>query len=135
MKFLLDNNLPPALAQALNALSAKEGHQVFHLRQKFRANTPDRDWIQVLAQETDCAVISQDLFRKGQLEKQAFRECGLPIFCLSKHWSKETYWHKAWKLVQWWPLIIQQAKLIKGGAAFQVPWRFSQKGKFEQIKL
>lgn len=74
MKFLLDNNLPPALAQALNALSAKEGHQVFHLRQKFSANTPDRDWIQVLGQETDWAVISQDLFRKGQLEKQAFRE-------------------------------------------------------------
>ena len=36
MNFLLDNNLPPALAEALHALSKDDGHKVIHLRGRFR---------------------------------------------------------------------------------------------------
>lgn len=33
MNFLLDNNLPPALAKALHELSKTEGHRVIALRE------------------------------------------------------------------------------------------------------
>lgn len=135
MKFLLDNNLPPALARALNELSRSDGHLVVPLKDKFPADASDISWISVLRDESGWAVVSQDRFQKGDIEKRAFRECGLPIFCLAKHWGGESYWNKAHNLVRWWPTIIQQAELISGGAAFRVPWKFSAPGKFEQIKI
>lgn len=100
MNFLLDNNLPPALARALNELTRADGHSVLPLKDKFPQNTTDVEWISVLSDEGGWAVISQDKFTKGDIEKRAFRECGLPVFCLAKHWGNESYWNKAHNLVR-----------------------------------
>lgn len=135
MNFLLDNNLPPALARALNELTKAEDHLVLHLRDKFPQNTVDIDWISVLINEGDWAVISQDKFTKGDVEKTAFRECGLPVFCLAKHWANESYWNKAHNLVRWWPAIMFKANLKRGGAAFRVPWKFPAHGNIDQFKI
>jgi hypothetical protein len=135
LNFLLDNNLPPALARALNELTKIEGHSVLPLRDKFPQDTCDAHWISVLSNEGGWAVISQDKFTKGDIEKRAFRECGLPVFCLAKHWGNESYWNKAHNLVRWWPAITIQANLIRGGAAFRVPWKLPAHGKFDQIKI
>lgn len=135
MNFLIDNNLPPAIARALNELSKSDGHSVIALKDKFAANSPDLQWISELSREGGWAVVSQDKFTKGDAEKQAFRECGLPVFCLAKQWGQMGYWQKAENLVRWWPAIMQQASLVQGGAAFRVPWRFSAPGKFEQIRI
>lgn len=135
MKFLLDNNLPPALARALNELSKSDGHIVVPLKDKFPANACDILWIETLQNESGWAVISQDKFTKGDIERQVFRECGLPIFCLAKQWGQETYWSKAHNLVRWWPAIVCQAELISGGATFRIPWRFFSAGKIEQMRM
>ncbi|MEQ3637124.1 MAG: hypothetical protein ABNH30_12085 [Thalassolituus sp.] len=131
----MDNNLPPALARALHALSESEDHQVIHLSEKFSRDTPDIEWMQVLKDEGGWVIISQDQFRKSDLEKLALRQYGLVVFCLAKHWARAEYWDKAYQLVRWWPALIGQAERIQGGAAFRVPWKFSPPGKFEQIKV
>jgi hypothetical protein len=46
-----------------------------------------------------------------------------------------THWPKAQNVIRWWPAIVEQASRITGGAAFRVPWKFSGKGKFEQIRF
>ncbi|MDC6379044.1 hypothetical protein BW687_002495 [Pseudomonas graminis] len=135
MNFLIDNNLPPSIARALHELCRGEGHLVIPLRDRFPADTSDIHWITELTAEGGWAVVSQDKFSKGNAERQAFRECGLPVFCLAKQWGQTTYWSKAENLVRWWPAIIRQAELISGGAAFKVVWRFSAPGKFEQLKM
>lgn len=135
MKFLIDNNLPPALARALNELCKADGHLVVPLRDQFTAAASDADWIATLAAEGNWAVISQDKFTKGDIERRAFRESGLPVFCLAKQWAHEEYWKKAHNLFRWWPAILKQSSLISGGAAFKVSWRFTEPGKFEQIKI
>lgn len=135
MKFLIDNNLPPQLARALNELSKKDGHDVQPLKDKFPQDMPDTQWILTLKYEGNWAIVSQDNFRKNDLEKTAISSCGLPVFCLSKQWTSQNYWEKAQNLVRWWPAIIEQADRISGGAAFRVPWRYGAKPKFEQIKI
>ncbi|MFF7705985.1 hypothetical protein [Pseudomonas sp. NPDC007930] len=135
MKFLIDNNLPPAIARALNELSTAEGHQVVALKERFQANTADIHWIGALSAEGGWAVVSQDKFTKGDAERQAFKDCQLPVFCLARQWGQATYWEKAENLVRWWPAILQQATHIQGGAAFRVSWRFSAPGRFEQIRI
>lgn len=96
MKCLLDNNLPPSLAKALDALSIHQFsdlEQVIALREKFPSDTADIAWIQALGQEGDWFVLSADKFRKnGDLERKALRQSKLIVFCLSKQWSDQPYW-------------------------------------------
>lgn len=137
MKLLLDNNLPPALARALHELTIREWenrHQVTHLRERFAANTPDTEWIAMLAQEGGWVVITHDRLNKG-LEREALKRAGLKVFFLDRGWKDHNFWEKATQLVRWWPRIIEQAEGISGGAAFQVHWNFKGKGQFVQIAL
>lgn len=134
MKFLIDNNLPPALAHALRELSKPDDHVVFHLRDQFAADTPDIDWINSLSNEGGWVVVTHDNLNKG-LEREALRRAGLLVFFLDKSWKDHKFWDKAQNLVKWWPRIIEQAGGIQGGAAFKVKWNFSGKGMFEQVKL
>lgn len=135
MNFFLDNNLSPALAAGLDELCKGSGgsSRVVHLKHKFPQNTADHVWIHALASEGDWAIISQDAFRKNDLEREALRKCGLPIFVLSKQWNDHKYWDKAQNLVHWWPAIEDYVRRIHGGAAVRLPWRCS--GRFEQIRL
>ncbi|WP_454732264.1 MULTISPECIES: PIN-like domain-containing protein [Cupriavidus] len=134
MKFFADNNLPPPLARALHALSEAHGHMVIPLRDRFPQNTADETWISVLSQEGGWAVVTHDKLNKG-LEREALRRAGLIVFFLDKSWSNHQFWSIAHNLVRWWPRIIEQSEGIKGGAAFKVPFNFSGKGQFEQVKL
>ena len=135
MNFFFDNNLSPFLAKAVAALSKPYGHNVIHKKEQFPPDTEDIVWIGVLAKEENWVVISLDHFAKGSLEKEALRDSGLITIVLKSGWSNLSGWDKAWKLIRWWPRIIEQAERISGGAAFWVPVQFSGKGKFEQFKL
>lgn len=131
MRFLLDNNLPPALARALHELTKSDyDHTVEHLKDKFPANTPDTEWIEALAKEGDWAVITHDRFNKG-LEREVLRRAGLKVFMLDKSWGNHKFWDKAHQLVRWSPSIMDQSERLDGGAAFRVRWNFN--GRFEQI--
>ncbi len=134
MKFFVDNNLPPSLARALHALTEPRGHSVVPLRDKFEQNVKDEDWIKALSKEGGWSVITHDRLNKG-LEREALSRAGLIVFFLDKGWSKRTFWDISHHLVRWWPRIIEQAEGMQGGAAFKVPYSFSGKGKFEQVKL
>jgi predicted nuclease of predicted toxin-antitoxin system len=85
LKFLLDNNLSPFLAHALNELAKADGHNVVALRDKFETSTPDIEWIDTLTKEKNWVIISQDHFNKiDGLEKEAIKRSGLTVFCLKK---------------------------------------------------
>ena len=135
MRFFFDNNLSPYLAKALDALCRPGGVAVEHLRAKFPEDISDVEWIGRLAKEGEWSVITQDRLIRNPLEKLAFRQSGLTAFVLTKAWARQKYWEKAARLVRWWPRIMEQAELVEGGAAFEVPWRFSGKGKFKTLRL
>jgi len=135
VKFFFDNNLAPAYARALEALSTTDGRIdcVTHLRDRFAPNAPDCDWIAALTTEGGWCVITQDKMRKNDVEKGALRSRGLIVFVLAHSWAQQAFWPKATNLVRWWPAIVDQAESMKGGAAFRVPFKFTGKGRFEQI--
>lgn len=136
MKYLIDNNLPPALAHAIHELSSVKGDvEVYALKDKFPTNTLDIDWINTLSSEKNWVIISQDRFRKGDAEKEVIRQSGLTVFFLDKQWAKRKYWDKAQNLVRWWPAIMEQADRMTGGSAFKVKWNHGSVARFEQVKL
>ena len=87
MKFLVDNNLPPSLARALNELSsASEIHveKVIPLRERFPSNTADVVWLTELAAEGGWNIVSGDNFRKSTAERELMRRAGFNVFCTSE---------------------------------------------------
>lgn len=135
MKFLFDNNLPPSLARGVAELSKFDPavEHVIPLKDKFAQNTPDLEWLGALAAEVGWAVVSIDRFKKTSAEREMLRRQGLTVFVLDPQWSKP-YWVQAAQFVQWWPRIIEVAKLTSK-TALRVPWRFTGKSTFEQIRV
>lgn len=136
MKFFLDNNLPPKWAPALEALTGN-GVIVQHVRDLFPDNHAVKDvqWIERLHRERGWTVLSGDLrITKNPHERAAFLSTDLTMFFLDKSWGSHTLWDKSWRIVRWWPRILEQAKLVKPPAAFVVPLNFGS-GQFEQLTL
>lgn len=135
MKFLFDNNLPPSLAHGIAQLSRHEPSiaEVVHLSDRFRRNAPDTEWVPALVAEGGWVVISCDQFRKSKAERELLRQKGLTVFVLDPQWAAQPYWEKSARLVQWWPKIVEVAKLTSK-SAMRVLWKYGSKSTFEAIR-
>lgn len=78
MKLLVDNNLPPRLAEALNVIFAPD-HEVTALRREFgRGDLKDEEWIPKLGAEGGWAVLSADMnIARKRPSRQPFIGAGL----------------------------------------------------------
>ncbi len=121
MKVLIDENLSPALARALNALFADE-HQIIHVREKFGPGVKDTEWIRALSGDGRWIVISGDRrITKNKAEYQAFRGSRLVGFFLSRRLYKASVVKQMERILALWPAIEQSSSLVQGGAMFQLP--------------
>ncbi|WP_460550063.1 PIN-like domain-containing protein [Comamonas piscis] len=139
MNFIFDNNLPPAWPAAIALLGQDkyESHchigEIIHLREKFKANTPDIEWLMNLGLDkaTQWTIISRDGFRKQNgAERQVQCQYGLSVFVMQKSWASKPYWSMTSQFVHWWPRLVKQACETER-VAMEVPWSIS--GKFSQI--
>lgn len=111
MKLFLDNNLPPSLAKALDALISPYNHQAIHLSEKFPRNTSDLEWIATLKQEGGWIVLSHDQFKEYTAERKALADSGLVVFWLSgKSWNKLKLLEKNLAVLEWTKALLEQAE-------------------------
>jgi len=68
LKLLLDHNLSPRIARALAILF--EDDQIVALRDRFREDAPDREWLGSLDQEGGWAVLTKDLRLRTRPEER-----------------------------------------------------------------
>jgi hypothetical protein len=135
VRFFLDNNLPPVWAEALTALVRNDGHEVLHLRQKSLANVTDVEWLTRLASEGGWVIISGDVrITRNQHERQVWLRSGLVGFFMGKAWASHPFWEKSWRIVRWWPRVVQQAQLVKAPVGFEIPVNFGS-GRFTPMSL
>jgi hypothetical protein len=133
VRFFLDNTLPPRFAQVLEILEGDDGNEVVHLRSKFPSETKDVDWIRTLASEGDWVIISGDIrISQNQFERKAWLDSGLTAFFFAKGWTAIKLWDQVWRLIIWWPTIVDQAQKIRAGAGFVVPLKST---KLEQLRV
>ena len=121
MKVLLDENLAPALARALDALFNGE-HTVVHLRGKFGSGVTDEKWINALNQDGRWIVISGDRrITRNHAEYQAFRNSRLIGFFLSKGLYKAKVVKQMERILAMWESMEALAHTVEGGAMFELP--------------
>lgn len=131
MKVLVDENLPPALARALDALFSSD-HQVVHLREKFGPGVKDKEWIEQLSAEGQWIVISGDRrITRNRVEYSVFRNSRLVGFFLSKGLNKAPVAKKMERILALWAAIETQSGIVAGGAMFVLPMKST---KLEQLK-
>jgi len=130
VKVLLDNNLPPSFAIALNALSEREGYgSVHHLRDFFDPRITDANWITELGNDSGWTAVSGDTrIRNRPHELAAFSAAGLVLVTLAPSWSKLRFWDKAALLIRCWPDIYQVAASAPRPSLFEVAARPGQSG-------
>nr|WP_207145310.1 hypothetical protein [Afifella marina] len=128
---MIDENLPPALARALNEILSPD-HEVQHLRQLFPPATSDRHWIEELSAQGRWVVISGDRrITRTQAERYAFRNSRLVGFFLSRALTKAKTIKQMERLLALWETIETQAAIVEGGAMFELPMKST---RLRQIK-
>lgn len=131
MKAQLDENLPPALARALNALVSVDGHEVVHVAD-YAKGAPDVTMFELAIADGVQVHITQDQHNRRPVEREAITRLGLTVFVLAKGWNSMQHYEKAARLIEYWPAIFTAASLVAGGSIFRVPHR--RNGRFEPIK-
>ena len=123
MILLVDNNLPPFLADTFRLLAELEGHRVVHKRTYFgRTDISDVDWMTQLGKERDAAFLTCDKnILKRPPEVAVFRRSKLTGFWLkSKSWKQYIKHRKfhvlAGKLILRWSDLVQVASVGTGQA-------------------
>jgi len=130
VKVAIDENLPPALARALDALFVGE-HEVVHIREKFGPSVKDADWVARLSSEGRWIVISGDAsIAKRKTEQAVFRHSRLIGFFLSPALNRAKVTKQMQRLLALWDDIEKIAKLVAGGAMYELPIS----GKIRQLK-
>lgn len=120
MKLLLDNNLAPRIAKALNALYAGQ-HDIVALRDKFAADTPDVEWIMALSHERGWAVLTFDLhIRTRPHERAALDSARIVFFFLAGAWTSFGVEETAARLIRLMPKMAAQTDLVESGR-FELP--------------
>jgi hypothetical protein len=121
VKVLLDENLSPALAHALDALFKNE-HTIAHLREKFGMGVTDEQWINTLSQDGRWVVISGDRrITRNRAEFQVFRNSRLTGFFLSKGLYKARVIKQMERILAMWENIVTLSDTVEGGAMFELP--------------
>ena len=119
MKLLLDHNLSPRLAKALDALFVE--HQILALRDKFSADVTDIEWIAGLDREGGWAVLTKDIrIRQRPHERAALDRSRIVYFFLGGAWRKFTVEETAVRLIRLIPKMAAQTELADRGR-FELP--------------
>jgi hypothetical protein len=121
VKLLVDNNLPPRLALALNVIFEPE-HEVAALRQKFgRSDLKDEDWIPVLGGEEGWAVLTADMnIARKKPSRDLFIRAGLVGFFFSASMQRWPLHRQAARVLTIWPQMVAHMTTTANGV-FELP--------------
>jgi predicted nuclease of predicted toxin-antitoxin system len=109
VRFFFDSALPPKLARSFDILIAPE-HAAMHLRDRFAADTPDENWMAVLASEHDWIVISGDpRTLRNPHRMAAWRQTELVMIFLRRRWMELGFWEQTQRLMKCFPRILEFA--------------------------
>lgn len=134
MKAQIDENLPPALARAIDAIARKDDHEVVHVRDFVGTGTTDLALFAAAIKVGVRVHVTQDHHHRRAIERAAIARLGLTVFVLAKGWGTMGHYERAARLLEWWPKMMQQAALVEAGAMFRVPHTRASGGRLAQIK-
>jgi hypothetical protein len=119
LKLLVDHNLSPALARCLQPLFPE--HRIVALRERFKPDVSDIEWITELDAEGGWAALSKDIrLRTRPHERMALDRSKIVYFFLTGAWTKYSVPETAARLIRLVPLMAMQTQIAERGR-FDLP--------------
>ena len=126
MKFFIDNNLGPQLADGMKGF----GENVMHLQDEFPPGTIDTEWIPYVG-KNNLFLVTRDLkVRWRPYERKALKEHKVGVFFLGG--KNRTKCQLIQQLVRHWPRMKEYAKKERRPFAFVISPRGTE---FKKIQL
>ena len=120
MRLLLDHNLSPRIARALDALFSGS-HEVVALRDRVDPGATDIEWITALDRDGGWAVLTKDLrIRTRPHERLALDRASIVFFFLDGAWRNFDVAETAARLIRLVPKMAAQVELTERGR-FDLP--------------
>jgi PIN like domain len=123
MKFFIDENLPPNLAEGLNLLEHpnNEEVEVLSIQKEFGKGTRDEDWIPLVGQQQGI-VITQDFnLQRTQQQYELLRKHKVSVFYLRPPGKiPYKYWQMVEKIVLHWEEIKTKSRSTKHPFAYRI---------------
>jgi PIN domain-containing protein len=132
VKVFFDHNMSPAMAYAFRELF-RGNHEIVALRDRFKPDVADVEWITALSREANWVVISADRrITRNRSEYNAFRSSRLIGFFLSRGLQKAKISKQMERILALWDNIETVSKSVEGGAMFELPMKTN---RVKQIKI
>lgn len=124
MKFVLDECVPARFAVVLRILFPSHAYTIEHLVEDLGyAATPDPTWIAELPDNEQCVIVTRDTaMHRAVLERAAWKRAGHVVIFLAGQWGPALFYEQAWRIVRWWPAIVETVFKSDRGVAYKVPW-------------
>jgi hypothetical protein len=117
LKLFLDNNLAPRIARSLHGLFDGE-HHIVALRDMFRGNASDIEWITALDQQGGWAALTRDLhIRTRPHERAALDRARIVFFFLAGAWGSFSVEETAARLIRLVPRWRHKLNLPNAGVS------------------
>ena len=116
MTYFFDNNISPHLVNILRELDV----DAVHLKQVFKEDTEDVDWIPQAGQEGWIVVTADREIRRNPAEREALKQNNVTTLFLQRTFLKRTKWPQAEWLIKHWRKIDQQAQALRQGTTILV---------------
>lgn len=111
MTFFTDENLIPKVGRVIRTY--EDQNQIILFTEKFSKGTPDVKWIQAVGlwQPKPTIVGGDGRILRNKAECRVLRETGCNYVYLSPGWTNTPIHDYAWKLLKYWPRIVD---LVQG---------------------
>ena len=132
MKFFIDENMPPQLAEGLAILEKpnNEGVEVYSIQKEYGRGIQDEDWIPQVG-NVNGIVITQDYnIQRTQRQYELLKKYKMGIFYLRPPGKKVgyRYWEMVQKMINHWEEIKELGK-----SKFPFAYRIMPKSKIEKL--
>lgn len=120
----------------LKTVTDARGHTIATLRQKFPVDADDTDWMGTLGQEGGWVAITKDpRICRSPHERAKWIDSHLTAFFLDgPGWGNLKLWDFSWRLIKWWPIIVEMSETALPGKGFIVPASHSARIKTVAVK-
>ena len=132
MRFFIDENMPPQLAEGLSILERPndEGNEIFSIQKEYGRGIQDEQWIPIVG-EMNGIVITQDYnLQRTQQQYELLRKYKMGIFYLRPPGKTGyKYWEMVEKIISNWIQIKDLAKRTR----FPFAFRLMPRGKIQKL--
>ncbi len=126
MRFVFDENHPPALARMLAPLAEGETYEVTEVVGLGLRGAPDTELLAAICVDGRRGVLitTDRAMRRRKHERAAVASSGAVVVVGVSNWNQQAdLWERARMMLWWWIEIVASAKAADPGTFLELPWR------------